>query len=146
MDVGTRNAWDPSQVVPAREVLARIGRELPLEPAEANYPGEVARRYRYRDGSGEIGLIASVTQPFCGDCSRARLSPEGSFVTCLFAAAGHDLKTPLRAGATDEELALRIRGVWSGRTDRYSEQRLLRIESANGATRPPRIEMYRIGG
>ncbi len=147
MDVGTLNGWDPRQVVPAREILARIDRELPLEPAEPNYEGEVARRYRYRDGEGEIGLIASVTRPFCGDCSRARLSPEGSFVTCLFSDAGHDLKGPLRAGESDEQLAARIRGAWVERTDRYSEERLLRIEGPAAPAEPrSKIEMFKIGG
>ena len=141
MDVGTRNQWDLEQVVPAAEIVERIDAELPLEPVDPNYPGEVARRYRYRDGSGEIGVIASVTQPFCGDCTRARLSAEGSFVTCLFAAGGRDLKTPLREGASDEELRARILGVWQERRDRYSEER-----SASGATSARRIEMYQIGG
>jgi hypothetical protein len=102
MDVGTRNAWDLAKVVPAREIVSRIDAELPLEPAEANYPGEVARRWRYADGQGEIGVISSVTQPFCGDCTRARLSAEGSLVTCLFATSGRDLKKPLRDGASDD--------------------------------------------
>jgi cyclic pyranopterin phosphate synthase len=141
MDVGTMNAWDRSQVVPAREIVERIGAELPLEPAEANYRGEVARRWRYRDGSGEIGVIASVTQPFCGDCTRARLTAEGALVTCLFAAGGRDLKGPLRAGASDDELLERIAGTWRRRADRYSEQR------AQLAVRAPRrIEMYQVGG
>jgi cyclic pyranopterin phosphate synthase len=146
MDVGTLNRWEVKQVVPASEIRERIARELPLEPSEPNYEGEVARRYRYRDGQGEIGLIASVTQPFCGDCSRARLSPEGRFVTCLFADGGHDLLTPLRAGEGDEELRDRIFAVWVARTDRYSEQRLLTISAPQPATARPRIEMFKIGG
>jgi cyclic pyranopterin phosphate synthase len=141
MDVGTRNAWDPAKVVPAREIVSRIDAELPLEPAEANYRGEVARRWRYRDGAGEIGVIASVSQPFCGDCTRGRLTAEGAFVTCLFAAGGRDLKGPLRAGASDAELRGLVTGTWRRRTDRYSEER------ANLPLRAPRrIEMYQVGG
>jgi cyclic pyranopterin phosphate synthase len=141
MDVGTRNAWDPAQVFSAREIVAAIDAELPLEPAEPNYRGEVARRWRYRDGAGEIGVIASVTQPFCGDCTRARLTAEGAFVTCLFAAGGRDLKGPLRSGASDEELLARMTGTWRGRADRYSEER------AHVPLRTPRrIEMYQVGG
>ena len=143
MDVGTLNHWDPSGVVSADEILERVGAEIPLEPAEPSYRGEVARRYRYRDGSGEIGIIASVTQPFCGDCTRARLSAEGTLFTCLFAHSGTDLKTPLRAGETDHELRARIARVWSDRTDRYSEERF-----ALGTPSEPRpkVEMYQIGG
>ncbi|MBW2282816.1 MAG: GTP 3',8-cyclase MoaA [Deltaproteobacteria bacterium] len=143
MDVGTLNGWDLAQVVPAAEILERIGSELPLEPVDPNYTGEVARRYRYTDGSGEVGIIASVTQPFCGDCTRARLSAEGELVTCLFASGGRDLKTPLRAGLSDAELRDLIRGVWHERTDRYSE-----LRTSETAARDPRdrIEMYRIGG
>jgi cyclic pyranopterin phosphate synthase len=141
MDVGTLNAWDPAKVVPARELVARIDAELPLEPAEPSYRGEVAQRWRYRDGSGEIGVIASVSQPFCGDCTRARLTAEGALVTCLFAAGGRDLKGPLRAGASDAELLERITGVWRRRADRYSEER------ARLPLRPAqRIEMYQVGG
>jgi cyclic pyranopterin phosphate synthase len=141
MDVGTRNAWDPAKVVPAREIVERIDAELPLEPAEPNYRGEVARRWRYRDGAGEIGVIASVSQPFCGDCTRARLSASGELVTCLFATAGRDLKGPLRAGASDEELLARIAGTWRDRADRYSEERArLPLRS------PRRLEMYQLGG
>jgi cyclic pyranopterin phosphate synthase len=141
MDVGTRNAWDPAQVFSAREIVAAIDAELPLEPAEPNYRGEVARRWRYRDGAGEIGVIASVTQPFCGDCTRARLTAEGAFVTCLFAAGGRDLKGPLRGGASDEELLARMAGTWRGRADRYSEERA-RVPLRT----PRRIEMYQVGG
>jgi cyclic pyranopterin phosphate synthase len=146
MDVGTLNGWDLRQVVPAREILARIDRELPLEALRPGYQGEVARRYRYRDGTGEIGMIASVTEPFCGDCSRARLSPEGQLVTCLFATRGQDLKGPLRRGASDAELRALIRRIWADRTDRYSEERLLSIEDAPDASSRPKIEMYKIGG
>jgi cyclic pyranopterin phosphate synthase len=146
MDVGTLNGWDPERVVPAAEILARISAEMPLEPVGANYRGEVAQRYVCRDGSGEIGIITSVTQPFCGDCSRARLSAEGSFVTCLFAAAGTDLKGPLRAGASDEELRALIRDVWSRRSDRYSEERAERIDRCDQPPDRSRIEMHRIGG
>jgi cyclic pyranopterin phosphate synthase len=143
MDVGTANRWDLSQVLPAREIVARIDAVHPLEPAEPNYPGEVASRYRYRDGAGEIGVIASVTQPFCGDCTRARLSAEGQLVTCLFAARGTDLKGPLRSGASDEELRDLVAGVWSRRRDRYSEERAHR-DAGGAPTR--RIEMFQIGG
>ena len=142
MDVGTLNGWELEQVVPAREILERIHAELPLEPAEPNYAGEVARRYRYCDGSGEIGVIASVTQPFCGDCTRARLSADGRLVTCLFATDGTDLKSPLRGGASDDELREILRGVWTRRTDRYSEDRATHTEFAE----PARLEMYQLGG
>jgi len=142
MDVGTANGWELAQVVPAREIVARIDARFPLEPAEANYQGEVARRWRYRDGQGEIGVISSVTQPFCGDCTRARLSAEGSLVTCLFATTGRDLKTPLRAGASDDELREVITGVWRRRRDRYSEER----SELAAARAGQRIEMFRLGG
>jgi GTP 3',8-cyclase len=140
MDVGTMNAWDPTKVVPAREIVARIDAELPLEPAEANYPGEVARRWRYRDGSGEVGVIASVTQPFCGDCTRARLSAEGKLSTCLFSAIGTDLRAPVRSGAPDAELRALLERVWGTRADRYSE---LRTEATSHL---PRVEMFALGG
>ena len=143
MDVGTLNGWDLAQVVPAEEILERVGAEFPLEPAEPNYSGEVARRHRFVDGSGEIGIIASVTQPFCGDCTRARLSADGQLVTCLFASGGHDLKRPLRSGIADGELRDLIRGVWSRRSDRYSE---LRTAETAASDPSDRIEMYRIGG
>ena len=142
MDVGTLNGWKMDDVVSADEIIAKIGAEMPLEPADANYRGEVARRYRFADGDGEIGVIASVTKPFCGDCARARLSPEGELVTCLFASSGTDLRTPLRDGADDDELESVIRGIWSARDDRYSEIRTLFTEDA-----PRRkVEMYHIGG
>ena len=140
MDVGTANRWELAQVVPAREIVARIAARFPLEPADPNYRGEVAKRWRYVDGAGEIGVIASVTQPFCGDCTRARLSAEGSLVTCLFAASGRDLKAPLRAGADDDELREVITGTWRAREDRYSEAR------GAGAAAAARIEMFKLGG
>jgi GTP 3',8-cyclase len=140
MDVGTTNGWKLDDVVPAAEIVRRIDAALPLAPAEANYRGEVARRWRYRDGSGEIGVIASVTQPFCSDCTRARLSTDGKLYTCLFAAAGHDLRALLRAGASDQELREVLAGIWARRSDRYSEQRT----SRTAPTR--RIEMSYIGG
>ncbi|MCP3987242.1 MAG: GTP 3',8-cyclase MoaA [bacterium] len=143
MDVGTMNAWKLDQVVPAREILERIDAVLPLEPVDPNYDGEVARRYRYRDGSGEIGLIASVTEPFCGGCSRARLSAEGEFVTCLFSRGGRDLKAPLRSGVSDTTLSQMIAGTWTKREDRYSEER---SGKAGPRKAGERIEMYRIGG
>jgi cyclic pyranopterin phosphate synthase len=140
MDVGTTNGWEQREVVSAREIVQRIADEMPLEPIPAATPGEVARRYRYRDGSGEIGVIASITEPFCGTCTRLRLSSEGSLYTCLFSAFGSDVRGPMRAGATDEELSRLIRGIWARREDRYSELRAL------GPKRLPRIEMSYIGG
>ncbi len=140
MDVGTANGWRLDDVVPAEEILAVLDAEMPLEPVTANYRGEVAGRFRYRDGSGEIGVIASVTRPFCGDCTRARLSAEGHLYTCLFASAGTDLKTPLRSGDVDAQLAARIEAVWAVRADRYSELR----SAATG--RLPKIEMFALGG
>ncbi|HLV36157.1 MAG TPA: GTP 3',8-cyclase MoaA [Spirillospora sp.] len=141
MDVGTVNGWRMDDVVPADEIVARIDAELPLEPIGRNYHGEVARRYRYRDGSGEIGLITSVTRPFCGTCTRMRLSPEGQIFTCLFAAHGTDLRTPLRSGASDEEIEQIIRQTWGQRTDRYSEERFELTEP-----RTQKVQMYHIGG
>ncbi len=146
MDVGTLNGWDLSQVVTAKEIVERIDAELPLEPKAAAYRGEVASRYAYRDGSGEIGVIASVSQPFCGDCTRARLSADGRLVTCLFATGGTDLKTPLRAGASDDVLREIIAGVWTQRTDRYSEERLANTKLADASRSVPKLEMYQIGG
>ena len=140
MDVGTTNGWRLDDVVPARELIKRIDAELPIEPLEAGYRGEVAKRWRYRDGEGEIGFITSVSAPFCGDCTRARISADGSLYTCLFAIAGTDLRGPLRAGADDAALAELLRGVWSVRDDRYSELR-------SGATEDlERVEMSYIGG
>jgi cyclic pyranopterin phosphate synthase len=140
MDVGHTNGWRLDDVVPATEIVAAISAELPLEPVPPRYPGEVAERYRYRDGSGEIGVIASVTRPFCGNCTRARLSAEGSLYTCLFATDGYDLKTLLRSGAPDEQLARALAAVWTTRADRYSE---LRSAATTGL---PRVEMSYIGG
>jgi GTP 3',8-cyclase len=140
MDVGHSNGWRLDDVVPMAEILAIIDAEMPLEPAGASYRGEVAGRFRYRDGSGEVGVIASVSQPFCGDCTRARLSAEGSLYTCLFAVSGTDLKVPLRAGAADAELAAMIRSVWAVRADRYSELRSAATEHL------PKVEMYAMGG
>jgi cyclic pyranopterin phosphate synthase len=140
MDVGHTNGWRLDDVVPAREIVRLIGAELPIEPVGANYLGEVAERWRYVDGSGEIGIIASVTQAFCKDCTRARLSAEGKVYTCLFATAGTDLRDRLRAGATDEQLAAAIAEVWAARTDRYSE---LRSSETVGLHK---IEMSYIGG
>ena len=140
MDVGATNGWRLDDVVPAAEIVAAIGAAFPLEPVEAAYHGEVARRWRYRDGAGEIGVIASVTQPFCGSCTRARISAEGKLYTCLFAVRGVDLRALLRDGATDEELRERLVAVWQRRKDRYSE---LRSEQTAAL---PRIEMSYIGG
>jgi len=140
MDVGHTNGWRTEDVVPAAEIVAAIDAEMPLEALPPNYPGEVADRWRYRDGSGEIGVIASVTQPFCGACTRARLSAEGLLYTCLFGVRGHDLRAPLRAGATDAELGERIEALWRGRSDRYSE---LRSAATIGL---PKVEMSHIGG
>ncbi|MGH3137882.1 MAG: GTP 3',8-cyclase MoaA [Gaiellaceae bacterium] len=140
MDVGATNGWRMDDVVPAAEIVAAIDAEFPLEPVEAAYRGEVAKRHRYRDGAGEIGVIASVTQPFCGDCTRARLSADGKLYTCLFAVRGHDLRAILRAGASDDELDAAIRAVWERRTDRYSE---LRTEDTSSLRK---VEMSYIGG
>ena len=141
MDVGTLNGWKMDDVVPADEIVARINAEMPLEQADANYTGEVANRFRFADGEGEIGVIASVTKPFCGDCTRMRLSPEGQIVTCLFATSGTDLRTPLRSNATDEEIEEIVRGIWSSRDDRYSEIRTMFTDEPR-----KKVEMYHIGG
>jgi cyclic pyranopterin phosphate synthase len=142
MDVGSLNDWSAEQVLPARELLARIGARWPLQPLPGRYRGEVAQRWTYADGAGEIGVIASVSAPFCGDCTRARLSSDGMLYTCLFASAGTDLKGPLRAGADDAALAGLVDGIWRARGDRYSEERSAR----RAAVDPRRIEMYYIGG
>jgi GTP 3',8-cyclase len=140
MDVGNSNGWRMDAVVTAREIRDAIQTRWPLEPLEPNYSGEVANRYRYSDGAGEIGIIASVTRPFCGTCSRGRLTADGEFFTCLFAGRGHDLRGLLRDGASDSEISQHIREIWSNRGDRYSEIR-------SRATRElPRVEMSRIGG
>ena len=140
MDVGATNGWQLGDVVPAAEIVRRISLELPLIPEAPNYPGEVARRFRYADGGGEIGVITSVTQPFCGDCSRARLSAEGRLYTCLFAAGGFDLRALLRGEASDAEVADKVRALWSARTDRYSEKR------TEETAQRPKVEMSHIGG
>ena len=140
MDVGHTNGWRMDDVVPAAEVVSTIDTRFPLEPVEPAYRGEVARRWRYVDGAGEIGVIASVTQPFCGDCTRARLSAEGKLYTCLFAVRGHDLRAVVRDGASDDELESAIGAVWSRRTDRYSELR------TDATAALPKIEMSYIGG
>src|SRR6267378_5120048 len=129
MDVGHTNGWRLDDVVPAKEIVARLDEAFGVEPAEALYRGEVAQRWRYKDGKGEVGVIASVTQPFCGDCTRARLSAEGKLFTCLFAVRGHDLRALVRSGASDQELEMALRGVWKARKDRYSELRSEATES-----------------
>jgi cyclic pyranopterin phosphate synthase len=140
MDVGHTNGWRLDEVVPAAEIVHLLDAEWPLDPVDPNYRGEVAKRYRYRDGGGEIGLIASVTQPFCGDCTRARLSADGKLYTCLFAVRGHDLRAILRGGASEEELRAAVTSIWTARGDRYSELR-------SSATRDlPKVEMSYIGG
>jgi cyclic pyranopterin phosphate synthase len=140
MDVGATNGWRLDDVVPAAEIVQRISAELPLEPAEENYRGEVARRWRYVDGGGEIGVIASVTQAFCRDCTRARISAEGKLFTCLFATRGTDLRALVRSGGTDEDLQAAIAGTWRVRSDRYSEVR------SEATARLPKVEMSYIGG
>jgi cyclic pyranopterin phosphate synthase len=140
MDVGSTNGWRLEDVVGAEEIVRRISARWPLERVTAERPDATARRWRYVDGAGEIGVVASVTQPFCGGCSRARLSAEGRLYTCLFAARGHDLRAPLRLGASDEELTERLRGIWTRRTDRYSELRTAETASL------PKVEMSYIGG
>ncbi|RDI73949.1 moaA: molybdenum cofactor biosynthesis protein A [Gaiella occulta] len=140
MDVGATNGWRLDDVVPAAEIVRTLDEAFPLEPAEANYRGEVARRWRYRDGAGEIGVIASVTQPFCGDCTRARISAEGRLYTCLFAVRGHDLRALVRSGAPDAALHEAIGRLWARRSDRYSEIR------SQGTADLPRVEMSYIGG
>jgi cyclic pyranopterin phosphate synthase len=147
MDVGTRNAWDLSQVLPSAELIRRIDAELPIEPVDPNYAGEVARRWRYADGEGEIGFITSVTEPFCHGCTRARLTTDGQLVTCLFASGGTDLRAPLRAGESDEALRQRVRDIWRVRSDRYSEERSEILQGdADTQKGTGRVEMYQIGG
>jgi cyclic pyranopterin phosphate synthase len=140
MDVGHTNGWRLDDVVAAAELVARIGEEMPLKPLPPRYPGEVANRYRYRDGGGEVGVIASVTQPFCGSCTRARLSADGSLYTCLFATRGHDLRALVRGGAPDEEIAASLAAIWGRREDRYSELRSAETLDL------PKVEMSYIGG
>jgi cyclic pyranopterin phosphate synthase len=148
MDVGHTNGWRLDDIVPASEIIARIDAEMPLVAVAPSYPGEVANRWAYRDGSGEVGVIASVTQPFCRDCNRARLTADGQLYTCLFASNGHDLRGPARAGASDDELRDQITAVWASRSDRYSELRSLATERALPVVMldPNRVEMSRIGG
>ncbi len=145
MDVGTVNQWDPNKVVSAQQIIKTVDAALPLEALGKMRPGEVADRYRYRDGGGEVGVITSVTQPFCGDCSRVRLSAEGQLFTCLFSSLGHDLKTPLRDGASDQELTERVQAIWRGRTDRYSEERSAALRRGEFVP-TDKVEMFRIGG
>jgi len=140
MDVGTTNGWQLNSVVTARQIVDRINTELPIEPVEPNYDGEVAKRWRYQDGGGEIGVIASVSEPFCGNCTRARLSADGKLYTCLFASEGHDLRAMLRGGASDDDLSESIRSIWLRREDRYSQLR------TSQTLRQPAIEMSYIGG
>lgn len=140
MDVGSSNGWKMDEVLPSADVIARIDADMPLEPIDPNYPGEVAQRWRYRDGSGEIGVISSVTQAFCSSCTRARLSTEGKIFTCLFATEGHDLRSLLREGRSDDELASAIGAIWQQRGDRYSEIRTAETAAAR------KIEMSYIGG
>ena len=144
MDVGSTNGWRMDDVIPSAEVVRRIGEAFPLEPVEANYSGEVAERWRYKDGAGEIGAISSVTQAFCRDCSRMRLSTEGSLYTCLFAQHGHDLKSLLRGGAADDAIRDSIAAVWRARDDRYSEIRTAQTEEERAKQR--KVEMSYIGG
>jgi cyclic pyranopterin phosphate synthase len=140
MDVGNTNGWRIDEVVPASEIINIVNDHYPLEAIEPNYRGEVVRRYRYKDGRGEIGIVASVTQPFCGDCTRARLSAKGVLYTCLFASSGTDLRQLLRSGAIDDEIAAIVASVWSQRSDRYSEIR------SPAMARMPKVEMSYIGG
>lgn len=140
MDVGTLNGWQADQVVSSKVLLETIAARWPLDPLQSNYRGEVARRYAFKDGKGEIGFISSVSEPFCGDCHRARVSAEGTLYTCLFADRGMDLREPLRAGASDADLVGLLQNVWRNRADRYSELRGEKI------TRAERVEMYRMGG
>ncbi|MEX2546461.1 MAG: GTP 3',8-cyclase MoaA [Chloroflexota bacterium] len=147
MDVGHTNGWRLDEVVPAAEIAARIDAEMPLVSLPPTYPGEVADRWAYRDGTGEVGIIASVTRPFCADCTRARITADGQLFTCLFANSGHDLRAPLRAGASDSELSTAISAVWRVRDDRYSELRsLATLPLGSESVDPNRVEMSRIGG
>ncbi|MGH3787250.1 MAG: GTP 3',8-cyclase MoaA [Pseudonocardiaceae bacterium] len=140
MDVGSTNGWRLEEVVPAAEIVDAINAVWPVEPLDPSYVGEVASRYRYLDGAGEVGVITSITQPFCGTCTRARLSAKGELYTCLFAGLGHDLRAVLRGGATDDEIEAQIKRIWQGRTDRYSAQR------TTATLGLPKVEMSYIGG
>ena len=141
MDVGNRNDWRPDLVLPSAELAARVDARWPIAPRERNYRGEVAERYVFKDGAGELGFVSSVSQPFCGDCARGRLSSAGEFFTCLFATKGFDLRGPMRSGASDADLEGLWRAVWEGRADRYSEQRTEQRRTAK-----PKVEMFHIGG
>lgn len=141
MDVGNLNHWESEQVVTSQDIVTLISREMPLTPVDKSYRGEVADRYRYTDGKGEVGVISSVSNPFCGDCTRARISAEGKVYTCLFASRGEDLRGALRAGATDADLTDIIKGIWARRADRYSEER-----ASLSGSRAKKVEMYHIGG
>jgi cyclic pyranopterin phosphate synthase len=145
MDVGNTNGWQLDEVMPAKEIIETIHAEFPMVPVNPNYRGEVARRWRYLDGGGEIGVIASVSQPFCGDCSRIRLSATGQLYTCLFAASGYDLREMLRSGASDDQIRARVESIWRLRSDHYSE---IRSANASKGTQNgrPKIEMSYIGG
>ena len=143
MDVGNCNHWQNAHVVPSREILEMINAEFPLKALGAQYFGEVAERYEFADGSGEVGFISSITQPFCGSCTRARLSTDGKLYTCLFASQGTDLRTPLRSGSSPEQLEMIIKDIWGKRMDKYSENRSL-FQSLK--EKPPKVEMFQIGG
>ena len=145
MDVGNLNGWTSDEVVSGKEIVDTIHRRYPIYPINKNYKGEVASRYLYEDGGGEIGIVASVTQPFCGDCTRARISTEGKLYTCLFASTGIDLKTPLRLGVTDEELMSIVTDIWTLREDRYSDLRMS-MRARNKQTNLSKVEMFQIGG
>ena len=144
MDVGASNGWKMDEVIPSAEVVRRISETMPLEEIEPNYTGETAERWRYTDGSGEVGVISSVTQAFCSDCNRARLSTEGKLFTCLFATGGHDLRALIRNGVSDDEFASAIAHIWQQRDDRYSELRGARAPDTGTGAR--RVEMSYIGG
>ena len=146
MDVGASNGWKLDEVIPSAEVLRRISADMPLEPLAANYTGETATRWRYADGSGEIGLISSVSHAFCGDCSRARLSTEGKLYTCLFATKGHDLRALLREGHSDAEIAGALSHLWRQRDDRYSELRTSQTDTSARLVDGKKVEMSYIGG
>ena len=144
MDVGASNGWKMDEVIPSAEVVRRISESMPLEVVDANYTGETAERWRYTDGSGEIGVISSVTQAFCSDCNRARLSTEGKLFTCLFATGGHDLRALLRNGHSDAEITSAVSHLWAKRDDRYSELRTINTEGLSRSDR--KVEMSYIGG
>jgi cyclic pyranopterin phosphate synthase len=144
MDVGETNGWNLDDVLPAKQLVEQIHARFPLDPVDPNYRGEVAKRWRYRDGAGEVGFITSVTESFCGDCSRARLSAVGQVYTCLFASEGHDLRELLRSGADDDALLSRVMSIWSARDDRYSELRGLNVPIPGSGR--GKVEMSHIGG